>query len=197
MRGIHGPVHHRVVVVQHTTVVVGARPVHGSALVFHEWSCNFSGNQCASHDIDPFYRWSYAFHNGDMFSLILGRDNGLVAGWGRSWDEKVPEQRALGSLVRRLNALRRKHPSFLLEGKMVRPFLKCESRPAKLLVSEGTYEYSPDVPEVFVSFWENTDGKRIGFATNWRREPSDLRIIREGGNEETRRLAPLETIELQ
>lgn len=177
--------------------VGGARPVHGSAFVFHEWSCNFSGNQCASNDIDPFYRWSYAFHNGDMLSLILGRDNGLVVGWGRSWDEEFAEQGALISLVRRLNALRKKYPSFLLEGRMVKPVVRCESRSVKLLVYKETYEYSPDIPEVLVSFWENAKGKRIGFATNWRREPSTLKIIRDDGQTEVRRLSPLETVELQ
>ena len=175
----------------------GARPVHGSAFVFHEWSCNFSGNMCASHDIDPFYRWSYTFHNGDMFSLVLGRDNGLVVGWGKPWEEEFQEQRALVSLVRRFNALRKKYPSFLLEGRMVKPFIKCESRPTTLLVCKETYEYSPEVPEVFVSFWENAKGDHVGFASNWRREPSDLKIVRADGQVETRRLAPLETIELQ
>ena len=176
--------------------VGGARPVHGSAFVFHEWSCNFSGNQCACKDIDPFYRWTYAFHNGDMLSLILGKDDGLVVGWGHMWDEEFAEQGELVSLVGRLNALRRKYPSFLLEGWMVKPFAKCESRSAKLLVYKNTCKYSPDVPEVFVSFWENAKGERIGFASNWRREPSDLKIICDDGRTEIRRLAPLETIEL-
>ena len=174
----------------------GARPVHGSAFVFHEWACNFSGNMCSSHDIDPFYRWSYAFHNGDMFSLILGRDNGLVAGWSRSWDEKFPRQDELVSRVRRFNALRKKHPSFLLEGKMVKPFLKCESHPVKMVYTCWDETGEAELPGVFTSFWENAKGERIGFATNWRREPSDIIITREGGGEETRRLAPLETIEL-
>jgi hypothetical protein len=53
------------------------------------------------------------------------------------------------------------------------------------------------VSEVFVSFWENAKGERIGFATNWRREPSNLKIIRDGGQTEVRRLSPLETVELQ
>ena len=174
----------------------GTRPVPGSAFVFHEWMCNFSGNMCASRDIDPFYRWSYAFHDGDMLSLILGRDNGLVVGWGRSWDEEFPEQGALVSLVRRFNALRKKHPSFLLEGRMIKPFIRCETRPTKLLVSKERRQYSPEVSEVLVSFWENAKGERIGFATNWRREPSDLKLTRSDGQTETRRLAPLETIEL-
>lgn len=175
----------------------GGKPVSGAAYVFHEWSCNFSGNQCASGDIDPFYRWSYAFHNGDMFSLILGRNNGLVAGWGKPWKEEFHEQDALVSLVRRFNALRKKHPSFLLEGRMVKPFVKCEPHLAKLLISKERCGFSPEVPDVFVSFWENVKGERIGFATNWRREPSDLKITRADGQTEIRRLAPLETIELR
>jgi hypothetical protein len=46
------------------------------------------------------------------------------------------------------------------------------------------------------SFWENAAGERIGFASNWRREPADLKITRANGRVETRTLAPLETIEL-
>ena len=168
----------------------------GTSFVFHEWSCNFSGNQCASHDIDPFYRWAYAFHNGDMLSLILGRDNGLAVGWGRSWDEKFPRQDELVSLVRRFNALRKKHPSFLLEGKMVKPFLKCGSRPVKMTYNCWDEIGEAEVPSVFTSFWEDAKGERIGFATNWRREPSDLKITHSDGRTETRTLAPLEVIEL-
>ena len=172
----------------------GGRPVSGSSFVFHEWSCNFSGNMCSSRDVDPFYRWTYSFHNGDMLSLILGPDDGLVVGWGRPWSEGFASQDALVSLVRRLNALRKKHPSFLLEGRMVKPFLKCESRQVKLRV---TKEADVDVPEVTVSFWENSKGERIGFATNWRHEPAELKITRPEGQTETRRLAPLETVELR
>ena len=79
---------------------------------------------------------------------------------------------------------------------MIKPFIRCESRPTRLLVSKERRQYSPEVSEVFVSFWENAKGERIGFATNWRREPSDLKITRSDGQTETRRLAPLETIEL-
>ena len=53
-----------------------------------------------------------------------------------------------------------------------------------------------EVESVVVSFWENSKGERIGFATNWRREPTDLKIAHADGQTETRRLAPLETIEL-
>ena len=49
---------------------------------------------------------------------------------------------------------------------------------------------------MLTSFWENAKGERIGFASNWRREPSELRITYADGRAETRRLAPLETIEI-
>ena len=79
---------------------------------------------------------------------------------------------------------------------MIKPFIRCESRPTKLLVSKERFKYSPEVSEVLVSFWENAKGERIGFATNWRRESSDLKITRSNGQTENRHLAPLETIEL-
>ena len=46
-------------------------------------------------------------------------------------------------------------------------------------------------------FWENARGERIGFASNWRREPSELKITYSDGRVETRTLAPLETIEIK
>ena len=172
------------------------RPVPGIAFVFHEWQCNFSGNMCGISNCDPFWRWMYCFHNGDMLSLILGADDGLVEAWCRPWSEKFPEQDALVRLVRRLNALRKKHPSFLLEGRMIRPFAKCESRPARVGYRLWRGEGSVETREVFVSFWENAKGERIGFASNWRQAPAELKVTYPDGRMETRRLGPLETVEL-
>ena len=80
---------------------------------------------------------------------------------------------------------------------MIKPFFRCESRPTRLLVSKERRQYSPEVSEVLVSFWENAKGERIGFASNWRQEPSNLRITHADGRVETRTLAPLEVIELR
>ncbi len=173
------------------------RPVPGLAFVFHEWQCNFSGNMCGISKCDPFWRWTYSFHNGDMLSLILGADDGLAEAWCRPWSEKFPEQDMLVPLVRRLNAIRKKYPSFLLEGRMIRPFVACESRPTKVGYRLWGGAGSVDTSEVFTSFWENSKGERIGFASNWRQEPCDLKVTRPDGRVETRRLAPLETIELR
>lgn len=172
------------------------RPVHGMAFVFHEWSCNFSGNQCGIFGCDPFWRWQYSFHNGDMLSLILGDDNGLVAAWCHPWSEEFPEQEALVSLVKRLNDFRKEYPSFLLEGRMIRPFARCESRPAQVGYAIWGAEGAVDTTEVLTSFWENAEGERIGFASNWRQEPSGLTVTYPDGRVETHRLTPLETIVL-
>ena len=172
------------------------KPVPGIAFVFHEWQCNFSGNMCGINDCNPFWRWMYSFHNGDMLSLVLGADDGLAKAWCRPWSDKFPEQDALVALVRNLNDLRKRHPSFLLEGRMVRPFLKCESCTATICYT-GWESGNVEVDEVLTSFWENAMGERIGFASNWRQEPSDLKITYADGRVDTRRLAPLETITIE
>jgi hypothetical protein len=170
------------------------KPVPGNSFVFHEWMCNFSGNMCYARHCDPFYRWMRAFHYGEMMSVILGADGRLASAWGVPWDEDELDQDALVALVRRLNDLRKRYPSFLLEGRMIRPFLKCESHSARITHKDAWYDLSIDTHEILVSFWENAKGERIGFASNWRREPSDLVITHLDSRVETRTLAPLETI---
>ncbi len=174
----------------------GCRPVPGLAFVFHEWQCNFSGNMCGTAKCDPFWRWAYCFHQGDMLSLVLGADDGLVQAWCRPWREKFPEQDALVPFVRGLNALRKKHNPFLLEGRMIRPFADVGSRSVKLESLVWGGKGSIEVPEILVSFWEDARGRRIAFATNWRQEPSDLKITYADGSAETRTIAPLETVEI-
>ena len=108
------------------------RPVPGVPFVFHEWMCNFSGNQ-GGHMCDPFYRWTRAFHCGDMMALVLGRDGRLATAWGVPWDEAaVADEEALVCRVRDFNTLRRRHPGFLLEGRMILPFVACASSATRI-----------------------------------------------------------------
>jgi hypothetical protein len=173
------------------------RPVAGTAFVFHEWMCNFTGNMCGmTKRMDAFWRWMTGFHNGDMFSLILNDRGEAVCGWPSLWNEPFPERDGLIPVLKELNAIRKKYPSFLLEGKMIRPFVACESRSAEVEY-EGWGKGKVKTHEVLTSFWENAKGERIGFASNWRREPSELKIVHADGRTETRLLAPLETVVLK
>ena len=70
------------------------------------------------------------------------------------------------------------------------------ARARGLLEYEGWGKGKVKTHEVLTSFWENAKGERIGFASNWRREPSKLKITHADGRVETRVLAPLETITL-
>ena len=173
------------------------RPVAGTAFVFHEWMCNFTGNMCGmTKRMDAFWRWMSGFHRGDMFSLVLNDKGEAVCGWPSLWKEPFPEREKLVGVVRNLNAIRKKHPSFLLEGRMIRPFVRCESRPATVEY-QGWQSGTVETVEVLTSFWENAKGEKIGFASNWRQEPSSLQITHADGRVETRILAPLETVEIK
>ena len=168
------------------------RPVPGVPFVFHEWMCNFSGNQIG-HTCDPFYRWTRAFHYGDMMALVLGRNGHLATAWGVPWDEAaVADEEALVRLVRDFCALRRRHPEFLLEGRMAFPFVECASSATRIKEAGRTHEAA----DILTSFWEVASGRRLGFATNWREEPVALELTWPDGRRETRLLAPRETIVL-
>lgn len=130
------------------------RVVPGVPFVFHEWMCNFSGNQIGR-TTDPLERWTQAFHYGDMFSVILARDGKLAMAWGVHWNEPLPEQEPLIALVKKLNGFRKKYPEFLLEGRMIKPFVK---------VPLGKV----------ASFWEAADGRRIGFISDIRGENFEI-----------------------
>ena len=167
------------------------RSVPGIPFVFHEWMCNFSGNQVAVR-FDEHFRWAYSFHCGDMLSAVLGPDGKLVTAWAVPWSEELPDQERLIGLIRSLNAIRRRFPQFLLRGRMIRPFVKVSSGLVKIEGDPSNGEY----PEVLTSFWQDASGNRKGFATNWRKQPSTLSLTFADGRTETRVVAPLQTIEL-
>ena len=78
---------------------------------------------------------------------------------------------------------------------MIRPFVKCESRNATVSFT-GWENGSVETKAVLTSFWENANGEKIGFATNWRREVSTLNLTYNDGKTKRLVLSPLETIEL-
>ena len=166
------------------------RAVPGLSFVFHEWMCNFSGNQVAV-KTDEHFRWSYAFHCGDMLSVVLGPNGKLVTAWAVPWSEPIPDQEKLIGLVHSLNALRRRYPEFLLNGRMIRPPFEIRTKAAKIIGDSYEHEYG----EVLWSYWQDAAGRTKGFATNWQKHPSVIQFIKKGDRAITRTIAPLQTIE--
>ncbi|MBQ6329810.1 MAG: hypothetical protein IJI35_12395, partial [Kiritimatiellae bacterium] len=174
------------------------RSVPGISFVFHEWMCNFSGNGCMSVGLDPRCALAQSFHYGDMVTAVLGGEGRLLGKWGTPWSEDRTEQEPFVKLLRNLNAVRRKHGDIFLDGRMVVQPYAVETKPVANDVDTKYYGIRHiETSEVIVSFWENDAGKRLGFATNWKTEPSEIVIVRGDGSRETRAVPPCETIELE
>jgi len=174
------------------------RAVPGISFVFHEWMCNFSGNGCMTVGLDVRCALAQSFHYGDMLAVVLGKDGTLIRAWGTPWAEDHTEQAPLVKLVRDLNDMRRRHADLLLEGRMTVPPYKVETK--ELAFDYDTTWYGVrriETSEVIVSFWENDAGKRLGFATNWKTEPSEIALVRADGRRETRTVPPCATVELK
>ncbi len=166
------------------------RSVPGVSFVFHEWMCNFSGNQVGVRT-DPLFRWAYSFHCGDMLSAVLGPDGKLVTAWAVPWSEELPDQEKLVGLICSLNAWRHRYPEFLLRGRMIRPPFTVETGLATVPDDPSGHEYD----EVLWSYWQDAAGRQKGFATNWQRRPAAFRIVGKDGKIQTHTLSPLETVE--
>ena len=174
------------------------RPVPAMPFVFHEWMCNFSGNGCMTVGLDVRCAIATSAHYGDMLSVVLGDEGRLVKSWGTPWDKDRTEQAPLVKLVRGLNDMRRNHADLLLDGRMMIPPCEVHAKPVAFDFNTTYYGIRHiETSEVIVSFWENDAGKRLGFATNWKTEPSELTIIRKNGTREAATVGPCETIELQ
>ena len=166
------------------------RPVPGLAYVFHEWSSNFSGNGIGM-KTSPEFRLVYAFHNGDLLTLVLAKPGQLAYAWGVKWDDPMDAatQDRMLRLTKDLNDLRRAYPQFLFCGRMLPPFADIATREVEVPLGAHVYRY----PDVLSSFWQAADGARLGFVTNWRGTPRDLAVSYPDGRAEHLSLAPYET----
>lgn len=175
-------------------------PVPGYQFVFHEYCNNFMGNQCGIHAavdcrISPghlLYRTAYAFVSGDLLSVVLKNAGRIHYGWGASWDLPEPDQESVITLIRNLNAMRRKYGKFLQFGRMekMRTELTC-----------GTWDLAVhgkilSMPSVLSSAWTAPDGERAEIFVNYLTEAQKVRL-RSRGREKTVEIPPLTAIAVQ
>ena len=114
-------------------------PVPAYNYVFHEYVNNFMGNQNTSYHIvdlerspeNIFYRFAYSFLQGDVLTVVLGRDGAVHWDWCTPWDG-VPavDQATIRPFIRLLNAWRKTAArDFLLFGRMEKPLaVRCAKR---------------------------------------------------------------------
>ena len=156
-------------------------PVPAYNYVYHEYVCNFSGNQNPAAGIidveqspdNLLLRTAMGFISGDTITITI-RDGGLIHwNWGAPWADSIPDQDAIITLIRNMNQWRQgKWKEFLLYGAMEKPYpVACEKVPLHL---EGV-DAVPMYPAVLTSRW-SFQGREAQFFVNYRKTETEMAI---------------------
>lgn len=149
-------------------------PVPAYQFVYHEYLNGFMGNQNSirkSIDIERsplnmLQRLGLAFVSGDMFTVILRGNGDMIEAWGRDWEDPIPNQDHMKTLIKNLNAWRVEGgKDFLVTGRMMKP-LAFEGATDIPMISlpEGR---PINLPSIFTSNWQSQDGRHAQFFVNY------------------------------
>lgn len=159
------------------------RPVPAYAFVFHQYGCNFMGNQVESlvfldQEKNPWnlaFRFAYSFVAGDLMTVIL-KDGGQIHwAWCAKWEVEGPEQAAHLAFLNHLNAWRRgAGEAFLFGGEMLTPNTFQGAQTTTLELRLGPQiEYS----KVLSSKWRDAAGNEAQFFVNFSDETQRIEVV--------------------
>ena len=154
-------------------------PVPGHSFVFHGRTNCFSGNQSGISTIydlkkspeNLLYRIAYSFNAGDFLSIVLKDGGNIHWGWNYKWSNMGPDQKSIITLIRNLNAMRKKYPQFLLYGKMLEPLEEIRGDKWNLYLQEESLE----LDSFLHSSWESPQGEKAHIISNFL--PEDQTVI--------------------
>jgi hypothetical protein len=158
------------------------RPVPAYNTVFHEYGCNFMGNQVeALVTIDeqksPWnlcYRLAYSFAAGDLLTAVLKDRGELHWSWCTKWEVPAPAQEPHLAFMAHLNAWRRgPGKPYLFGGRGQASFRIEGARVVELARRSGR---SLPVPAVLGSCWQAEDGRLGQFLVNFLDEPQAVTV---------------------
>lgn len=97
------------------TTLRQGRPVRAYNYLYHEYTCNFMGNQNGLEKMIDFnaapdnllYRSAYSFLAGDMLCVVLGNNGRMSWGWNAPFDEVVPQEELVIEFIKNANAWRK------------------------------------------------------------------------------------------
>lgn len=158
------------------------RPVPAYNLAFHEYACNFMGNQVeALVTIDQvespwnlFFRMAYSFAAGDLLSAILKDKDEIHWAWCVQWEVAAPPQAPHLAFMDHLNAWRRLAGRSFLYGGRAMPSYGIEgAEQVELAIRWG---HPLKLSAVIGSRWLSTEGKQGQFLVNFLPSPQRVQI---------------------
>ena len=138
------------------------------AFIYHEYLRNFMGNQCGcpfEPSVDTLrYRLAYSFSIGDMMTLILNPNGGLMSHWGTHDFESKPDfdltLTFIKNVMRFYNSEGKK---YLYGGKMKNEnTIECDTIEIPLFRGRK----SATLPKLLSSIWETDSGKSAYIVVN-------------------------------
>lgn len=157
-------------------------PVPVQSFIFHDRSTCFAGNQCGTSWQMPYeespenllFRIAYSFNAGYLLSVTLKESGNIHWAWGVEWSHAAPDQDQVITLVKNLNAVRKKYPDYLLYGRMEIPSgeVVCDKWIFRMTTRDQ------ELPSVLDSCWSASDGSRIRILTNYL--PYEQKVVLNG-----------------
>jgi len=177
------------------------RPVPLYAFIYHQYVNNFMGNQVCLNfkptEDNLLYRLAYSCTAGDMMTLVLTDDGGLMQNWGSRNFVVRPNQAHVLSLVKNLNQWRRTAAKkYLHSGRMIKPWLIDWGG------GQNSYQLQDrsdvlSVDKLLTSRWLASDGSEGQFIVNYNPEPITWKITRPADGLHTLFLTPHEATAIQ
>ena len=152
------------------------------AYLYHQYVRNFMGNQCGcpfEPSVDTLrYRLAYSFSIGDMMTLILNPNGGLMSHWGTHDFEHAPDfektMKFIKNVMRFYNDCGKE---YLFSGKMkLEKDIECENTVIPLFRGRK----SATLPRLLSSVWEADNGRSAYIVVN----PEDVNCNFKIENEE-------------
>ncbi len=159
------------------------KAVPAYAFLFHEYVNNFMGNQvCTNYWLDAkkspdhlLFRTAYSFNAGDTLSVVLKDGGNIHWSWVAKWDIPGPDQEAISTMIRNLNAWRQNAgKEFLLFGRMLKPFpVSCDKYILHYTAGQPREQTTHD--SVLSARWQ-TGERKAQFLTNYLRHEQVVEI---------------------
>lgn len=158
-------------------------PVPAYQYVNHEYLNGFMGNQNSfewaidleKSPLNMMQRLALAFISGDMFTVVLRGNGDMIESWNSNWDYPIPNQMHMKTLIKNLNAWRKKAGlDYIVTGRMLKP-LEFEGTSTIPMITQPA-GLPINFQSVLTSNWQSQNGRNAQFFANYLAEAQEITI---------------------